>query len=243
MSSAKLYAISLIAIPTLLCNTVSAQTAVVRPTAQTTATSTAVGTNRTWAPIAEKDISHKKRLWLDVDAKSEKNAAMAYTEDGNALIDVMINGVNNGKIVAYSAKDDKFSTKLTTEEFTNLLESTYLAARLTTPAGKEIIYQSGSSRFRPENVSKFRIKEDQLAMKDGRPTVTRILGIAPIVELVNKKGEAVEQPLFWLYYPDALSYLAASNTSVSSSGVARTWADVLEEQQFSGVVIKEGKAK
>jgi hypothetical protein len=186
----------------------------------------------------EKDIDKKRRYWVEIDSKERPNKAFEYNETGFALIDVLIQGVKDGKLVAYSAVDDRFTKALTIDQFNELLMTTYLAARLIDNKGKEIIYKSGSSQFRPAKVSKFRIKEDSLHLKNGTSTV-RLLGIAPMVELVNDKGKPEEQPFFWIYYPDALNYLG----TIKANNTEPTWADVIEDQQFTGKIIKEAKAK
>ena len=48
-------------------------------------------------------------------------------------------------------------------------------------------------------------------------------------------GAISDQPMFWIYYPDAIKTLAQANVSTTSD---RTWYDVLEASDFKANMIK-----
>jgi hypothetical protein len=84
-------------------------------------------------------------------------------------------------------------------------------------------------------ITKYRIKEDSVHLRDENRTEIRIVGIAPVIEGVTANGDKLDQELFWVYYIDALNYLAQSPAPVRP-GI--TWADVLQGRSFYGKTIK-----
>ena len=158
--------------------------------AQNTSAALAVNNNKAatpghyvpWKPIKESDIANQRRVWEDITISEKKNDIFGKHKTGIGLADALINGVMDGKIMPYSAINDRFTNTLTAEEFSAIV------AKNTT-------------------VTKFMIKEDSLFLNTGEVTV-RILGIAPVSSAAGPDGVVKEQPLFWVYYPDCRVYLS-----------------------------------
>jgi len=164
-----------------------------------------------WARIADKDIVKQRRVWEDIDLTEKNNRKFGIHNTGIALVDAMINGVMDAKIITYSNVNGRFTTPLTTEEFSAISE--------------DIINKH-------THITKFVIKEDSLYLNTGEVTV-RILGIAPVGYTIGPDGAVKEQPLFWIYYPDCRQYLSQYVASGSYS-----WDDIFEHCIFTGKVTK-----
>jgi len=166
-----------------------------------------------WSRIMEKDIDRKRRVWEEISMKTEQNRASAfYAYNFQApLLDVLIKGVTEDKIKAYSNENDRFTRELTKDEFAT-------AFGQTTAKNTEIV--------------KYLVKEDSLYTNTGEITV-RILGIAPVAVVKAADGTVKEQALFWIFYPDARAYLA----SVPVSG-ADGWYDIFDKRSYTGMITK-----
>jgi hypothetical protein len=165
-----------------------------------------------WPPIMERDITKKRRLWEDISLNDENNNYFALTNSRKPLLKILAEGVIEGKIKAYSAKDDRFTHLLTKEEFMEVFT--------------KCKHTPGS------DVAKYAIKEDSLFINTGEKTV-RIVGLAPVVPTTMSDGSVQDQPIFWVYYPDCRSYLSLQQVDNDV-----TWVDVFERQQFKGVITR-----
>ena len=69
----------------------------------------------------------------------------------------------------------------------------------------------------------------------------RILGVAPLMEVLNNQGEfRHEKPLFWAYYPELRKYLAREEVfNVGNDAALNTWEDLFEMRFFSSYIYKE----
>jgi len=166
-----------------------------------------------WEPIKEKDVLWKKRVWREIDSLQNN----ALVPQGNRLINVLIEGINSGKIKAYSANDDRFSKELTKEEFSAILAS-----------------QSNIG-----NVNKFSIKEDWIFVKDTGKMYVRILGIAPVQEIPAATGTTpTKQPLFWIYYPKSRDFLAQHQVQGIELSATYNWDEFFESRKFSSKIVR-----
>ena len=171
-----------------------------------------------WPRIMEKDIRRKRRVWEEIDLKTEDHLGSSFYAYNvqRPLLDVLIKGINENKIKAYSNENDRFTNELKEDEF---------AAAF------------GKTNSKNTVIVKYMVKEDSLYIHTGEIT-TRILGIAPVAAVTAPDGTIKEQPLFWIYYPDARPYLA----SVPVSGT-EGWYDIFDHHSFNGNITKlSGKA-
>ena len=69
----------------------------------------------------------------------------------------------------------------------------------------------------------------------------RILGIAPLLDITDDNGNFLyEQPMFWVYYPEARQVLARERVFTYGNDAAPlSWEDLLEMRFFSSYIYKE----
>jgi gliding motility associated protien GldN len=92
----------------------------------------------------------------------------------------------------------------------------------------------------PENIKKFRIKEDWIFDKERSEMYVRIIGIAPYRAKYDENGNFVaDVPMFWIYYPDLRPILAnAYAYNMYNDAANLTWGDVFGMRLFDGKIVK-----
>ncbi len=172
-----------------------------------------------WVYVHEADILWKKRVWREIDVKDKGNKGFGGDEAtiNSSLFSIMVEGFNSGAYKAYDAADDRFTKQLTKEEF----------ARLTSPGS-----QMPVPGFNAAMVTKFKIKEDWLFQRNENKLEVRIVGIAPVMEMKNQDGTVSEQPLFWLYYPEIRTWLAAHKVQGNKADEYMDWDHLFELRKF-----------
>jgi hypothetical protein len=115
---------------------------------------------KAWEVIYERDITEKHRDWSEIDSKASENKLFAYSRKSSRdvnLIDVLMNGIADGRIKAYA--DERFTKELNKDELHALLPKDY----------------------NPAAVGKYHIKEDRINASTLKGTVIRIVGLGPIL--------------------------------------------------------------
>ena len=169
---------------------------------------------------AGKELVWKRNVLLNIDVKHKANKPFDTPGDDRSLMNTLIAGVREGKIKAY--KNDKMDSEI---------PSTALESWIRLATHRE----QGESEYR---LSDYQVQEDSIHFRGEDKTEVRIVGIAPVVQQTNANGGIRSLVLFWVNYPDALSYLAASPVSTMPGF---TWADILESSSFYGKVERQGK--
>jgi gliding motility associated protien GldN len=179
-----------------------------------------------WNTIQEKNILWKKRVWRTIDTRKTGNDVFSGTlgqHRATPLATLLINGVLTGACKAYNPEDDRFTKVFTREE---------LMASINLPL------QGKASDFNAEQVTKYLIKEDWLFLEKENKMVVRMVGIAPVKETTNPDGTITFQPLFWLYYPNCRSYLAAQPLVVNNVPAVQNWDQLFISRNFSSTIDK-----
>lgn len=128
--------------------------------------------SKEWEEISSDNVVWNHRIWRRLEI------------DDNPLLDtdalpltlgaVLYGGVKNGSIVAFDPVNDRFTTLMSLTEVLEMADLDWTAVR------------------------SFAIKEDYMFLKEEQQLLTRIIGIAPIID---------GKPVFWLYYPNIRSFL------------------------------------
>lgn len=188
--------------------------------------------------IAERDILWKKRVWRDIDIREKQNSEVfGYTSEtpNNLLVDVLIEGVIANKIKAYSTDNDMFTTVLSNQQFSALLN----------PSNQNT---AGVPLLQPGTVVKFKIKEDWIFDNTTKALTVRLVGLAPVTEHINADGTRSERPIFWIYYPESRETLAQHDISSAINGINKgkqpaSWNDYFEGRMFASVIEKADQTK
>lgn len=196
------------------------------------------------------DALFMERVWRELDIREKINQPFGYRSDddnGNQrFVNIMVNAVRSGKVTAFNADDDRFTTPLDSAQFEKVLSGgaqcdTLPVYNLNDPT-KIDKYVVNCNSLNPDQVVKFRIKEDWVFDREASRMYCRIIGIAPCKTTmsVDGKTERGATPLFWIYYPDLRETLAKSEVYNSKNmGMNRlTWEELFETRMFSSYIIK-----
>ncbi len=187
-----------------------------------------------------KNIRFYKRVWRDIDLSNEEN--YIYAIPGASLIEAIMNGINEGKLTPYSPEDDTFKTKMTASQGVAQFADSVLVP-IFDEEGNQIDAQMTLNEFNPERVTKFRIKEDIFFDKQRGRLETRIIGVAPLMD-ISSSAELAESigstPAFWLYFPQLRYTLVKVDVSDPDRGLYdMSMDDLFVQRKFASSIIRE----
>jgi len=201
------------------------------------------------ASLREADVLWSKRVWREIDLRQKMNLSLFYPEEPLAsrksLFDIIRHCLLvEGSMTAYSA-----GPLLGDDEFTQVLNYAELDAMLMVRDTVETDKLDGSGTIivpteeplSSRRIKKYKIKEDWFYDKQTSTLQVRIIGIAPMKEVLGPDGELRGYAeMFWLYFPECRYTLA--NYSVfnrQNNGAELTYEDVFLKRMFASYIIKE----
>ena len=192
-----------------------------------------------WEPVREADILWSKRVWRVIDVREKINLPFIYPE--MPFFTVLMKGINKDTAIkAYKADNDKFWYKMSSQELQSILSHADTIIQID-PTTYETKYKVVYNKINPDDIKRYRVKEDWYFDRQYSVLKVRILGIAPLKDVTNEAGEFLyEQPLFWIRYPDCREYLARHRAFIEGNDSnPMSWEDLFEQRRFSSYVWKE----
>ncbi len=190
-----------------------------------------------YPPLREADILWEKKVWRILDVREKMNLTFAYPE--RPFFEILLEGIVDEKIRAFSTEDDKFSFQLTADEVASMgatRDTIYILNPETLVEEMRVV----ENKIDISDVKRFRLKEVWYFDTNRSAIEVRILGIAPLINEYDDEGNfKYERPLFWVYYPECRELLAREqvfNSGNDSSLVS--WEDLMERREFSSVIYK-----
>ncbi len=190
--------------------------------------------------VNKKNIRFYKRVWRDIDLKDEKNAILAIP--GNSLIEVVMKAIEKGKLSLYSPDDDSFKGRLSAQEGMARFADSVLVP-IFDGEGNQIDSKMALNEFDPARVTKFRVKEDIFFDKQRSRLETRIIGVAPLMN-ISTSAELAESvgstPAFWLYFPQLRYSLVQVDVSDPDKGLYdMSMDDFFVQNKFASTIVRE----
>ena len=188
--------------------------------------------------IREADIFWEKRIWRVIDIREKMNLPFSYPE--RPFFTILMEAAESEEITVYSTEDDKFSNPLTPDEVA-AMGATIDTIITFDPETYEEQLQIVRNELNPEDVKRFRIKEIWFFDEESSKLQVRVLGIAPLIDVKDDNGNfRYEQPMFWVYYPEAREVLAREHAfNFANDTAPMTWEDIFEMRFFSSYIYKE----
>jgi len=190
--------------------------------------------------VNKKNIRFYKRVWRDIDLKDEKNYILAIP--GNSLIEVVMKAIEKGKLSLYSPDDDSFKGRLSAQEGMARFADSVLVP-IFDGEGNQIDSKMALNEFDPSRVTKFRVKEDIFFDKQRSRLETRIIGVAPLMNITTSAelAESVgSTPAFWLYFPQLRYSLVQVDISDPDKGLYdMTMDDFFVQNKFASTIVRE----
>jgi len=195
-----------------------------------------ISLNKERKPLAYDYISsdhkwYRELVWREIDIREKMNLTFRYsaeTDEGNQrFINIILNAVSRAKnpITAFDPIDDRFTTPMTREQVGKAIlpagpDSVSVPDLVNDPSGTLGLRKSVANKkiFNPDDILKFRIKEEWIFDREASRMVVRIKGIAPIKQFKDENGEIKgEGALFWIWYEDLRPDLALHDVYVATS--------------------------
>ena len=199
-----------------------------------------------WQYLREADALWKKRVWREIDVREKQNEAFIYPGDdetgGGMFIEIVMNAIRTGKAKAYGTVTDRFTRAFTVDQVNELVVGRPDTNYVDDPNGGPPVMRITQNDFNPEKYTSFRVKEDWIFDRNLGRMVVRIIGIAPmedVVDPVTGLSRGFSKPVFWLYYPELRKALAQYEVYNPENDVQRlTWDDYLEGRFWNGRIIQ-----
>ncbi len=190
------------------------------------------------------NVRFYKRVYKDIDLADSTNSI--FITPGASLIEIVLEGIKAGAITPYDATSTKENP--TGDAFTKPLTYDQAMATLTDSVlvpvfdeeGNQVSAQMMMNEFNPAVVTKFRIKEDIFYDNQRSRIETRIVGLAPLRRIDVANEMVLEQPAFWLYYPQCRQYFVTKEVSDPQRDIYNvSLDDIFIQQSFASNIVKE----
>ena len=198
--------------------------------------------------LREDDAVYREKLWREIDIREKMNLPFRYAADednGNQrfisiLFKAIQDGEANGGVTVFDAVDDRFTTPLTVGEVATKISGGAVEVPLYDSLGNVTGTKSVTAEVNLDSFYKFRIKEEVIFDKESSRLFWRILGIAPVKNVITSSGVNLgETELFWVYYPDMRPIFAKYEVyNPKNFGARMSWEELFESRFFYGRIIK-----
>ncbi len=190
------------------------------------------------------DAIYRHKIWREIDTREKMNLPFRYSASENngnqRFISILMKAIQDSAVTVFDAIDDRFTTPLTISQVAQKISGGIEIVDIYGPDGtktgtKEVVREVNLDSF-----YKFRIKEEVIFDKESSRLFWRILGIAPLKNVITSEGLNLGQTeLFWVYYPDMRPIFAKYEVyNGKNFGARMSWEELFESRMFSGRIIK-----
>ncbi len=198
----------------------------------------------TYEHLRADDAVFRHKIWREIDTREKINMPFRYTANENngnqRFISILFKAIQDDAVTVFDAIDDRFTTPLTKAQ----VASKVFGEKINTPIYDSLGAITGYKEVMPEvnldSFYRFRIKEEVIFDKESSRLFWRILGIAPIKDVITSTGVNLgPKELFWVYYPDMRPIFAKYEVyNGKNFGARMSWEELFESRMFYGRIIK-----
>jgi gliding motility associated protien GldN len=192
------------------------------------------------------DAVYRHRIWREIDTREKLNHTFNYAADadnGNQrFISILLQALQDStkEITAFSSVDDRFTTPMTRAEIAKAVLGDEIEVPEYDSLGNMIGTKKKRNDINLDSFYKFHVKEEVIFDKESSRLFWRILGIAPVKNIITSQGlDLGPTELFWIYYPDMRPIFATFDVyNAKNYGGKMTWEELFESRMFEGRIIK-----
>jgi gliding motility associated protien GldN len=198
--------------------------------------------------LREDDAVYREKVWREIDTREKINLPFRYSaseDNGNQrfisiLFKAIQDGPDNAGVTVFSPVDDRFTTPMTISEVAEKISGGVIKVPIYDSLGNVTGYKETAAEVNLDSFYKFRIKEEVIFDKESSRLFWRILGIAPIKNIITSAGvDLGESELFWVYYPDMRPIFSKYEVyNGKNFGARMSWEELFESRMFYGRIIK-----
>jgi gliding motility associated protien GldN len=202
----------------------------------------------TYENLREDDAVYREKVWREIDTREKINLPFRYSaseDNGNQrfisiLFKAIQDGPDNGGVTVFSPVDDRFTTPMTIADVADKISGGTVKVPIYDSLGNVTGYKETTAEVNLDSFYKFRIKEEVIFDKESSRLFWRILGIAPVKNIITSAGvDLGESELFWVYYPDMRPIFSKFEVyNGKNFGARMSWEELFESRMFYGRIIK-----
>lgn len=201
-----------------------------------------------YAYVREADIMWAKRIWRVIDFREKINQYFMFPLTQNNqrinLIELLQQGIRDGEIVPFDPfQGDDFKLVMTKDEALNIGTSVDSFEVISpNPPYDPIGWKTERTSLDPFRVRKLKVKEDWFFDRKRSVMEVRIVGICPVLEVVDVSTGEVRgtQDMYWINFEQARNYLATYRVySPYNYGSTISYDDAFIKRFFSSLIYKE----
>jgi gliding motility associated protien GldN len=190
------------------------------------------------------DAVFRHKIWREIDTREKINQPFRYSANENngnqRFISILFKAIQDDQVTVFDAVDDRFTTPLTKAEVAIKISGGKVSVPIYDSNGVVTGYKDVVAEVNLDSFYRYRIKEEVIFDKESSRLFWRILGIAPIKDVITSAGVNLgPKEIFWVYYPDMRPIFAKYEVyNGKNFGARMSWEELFESRMFYGRIIK-----
>lgn len=198
----------------------------------------------TYEHLRADDAVFRHKIWREIDTREKINLPFRYAANENngnqRFISILFKAIQDDAVTVFDAIDDRFTTPLTKAQVAEKIAGSKVSVKIYDSLGNEIGTKDVTPEVNLDSFYRFRIKEEVIFDKESSRLFWRILGIAPVKDVITSTGLNLgPKEIFWVYYPDMRPIFSKYEVyNGKNFGARMSWEELFESRMFYGRIVK-----